>query len=314
MKKLLTFSIALLGTTVLFAQEVVTDSTAVVQEEVKTVEQKMEYDRSSLSLLMVYHPEDEFAAAIDSAYHAMPFPDKYDEHNIGFERIDNSTITGVQKGDKIGRFYLAEHYWLGSGEERNIEEAIRLYELIEEKYPLEVMMKYPSIQDLHSMTLIREALERMKDKPGPKDKGHDQGDHLTKLPEPRSETSYYFWAAHESQIKAGDVPRWIRVRISDHFQDTIDTDLDTKHKTEMDTFLNKNKLPETKQRQRYIMRNIVSDGDEFDTYEEILNEVEPIEFNINNYSIFGTHLNIEGCINKKLESPELILKNKVNLC
>lgn len=45
-------------------------------------------------------------------------------------------------------------------------------------------------------------------------------------------------------------------------------------------------------------------------YEEILNEVESIEFNINNYSIFGTHLNIEGCINKKLESPELILKNK----
>ena len=102
MKKLLTFSVALLGTVVLFAQEAVTDSTAVVQEEVKTVEQKMEYDRSSLSLLMVYHPEDEFGAAIDSAYHAMPFPDKYDEHNIGFERIDNSAITGVQKGNKIG--------------------------------------------------------------------------------------------------------------------------------------------------------------------------------------------------------------------
>ena len=108
-------------------------------------------------------------------------------------------------------------------------------------------------------------------KPGPKDKGHDQGDHLTKLPEPRSETSYYFWAAHKSQIETGDVPRWIRVRISDHFQDNIDTDLDTKHKTEMDAFLNKNKFPETKQRQRYIMRNIVSDGDEFDTYEEVLN-------------------------------------------
>jgi hypothetical protein len=59
---------------------------------------------------------------------------------------------------------------LGSGAERNIEEAIRLYELIEEKYPLEVMMKHPSLQDLHNMTLIKEALERMKDKPGPKDK------------------------------------------------------------------------------------------------------------------------------------------------
>lgn len=45
-------------------------------------------------------------------------------------------------------------------------------------------------------------------------------------------------------------------------------------------------------------------------YEEILNEVDVLEFNINNYSIFGTHLNIEGCINKKLESPQLILKNK----
>ena len=45
-------------------------------------------------------------------------------------------------------------------------------------------------------------------------------------------------------------------------------------------------------------------------YEEILSEVEILDFNINNYSIFGTHLNIEGCINKKLEYPELILKNK----
>ena len=76
----------------------------------------------------------------------------------------------AKKGDKIGMFYLAEHYWLGSGAERNIEEAIRLYELIEEKYPLEVMMKHPSLQDLHSMILIKEALERMKDMPGPKDK------------------------------------------------------------------------------------------------------------------------------------------------
>ena len=45
-------------------------------------------------------------------------------------------------------------------------------------------------------------------------------------------------------------------------------------------------------------------------YEEILNEVEAIEFNINNYSIFGTHLNIDGCINRKLVFPELVLKNK----
>ena len=91
MNKLLISLIALLGTVALFAQE-----------EGRTPEQRMEYDRSSLSLLMVYHPEDEFGAAIDSAYHAMPFPDKYDRHDIGFERIDNSAITGVQKGNKVG--------------------------------------------------------------------------------------------------------------------------------------------------------------------------------------------------------------------
>ena len=45
-------------------------------------------------------------------------------------------------------------------------------------------------------------------------------------------------------------------------------------------------------------------------YEEILNEVDILEFDINNYSIFGTHLNIDGCINKKLDNPTLVLKNK----
>lgn len=45
-------------------------------------------------------------------------------------------------------------------------------------------------------------------------------------------------------------------------------------------------------------------------YEKILNDLDDIEFNINNYSIFGTHLNIDGCINKKLDNPNLILKNK----
>lgn len=47
-------------------------------------------------------------------------------------------------------------------------------------------------------------------------------------------------------------------------------------------------------------------------YEEILNEVEILEFDISSYSIFGTHLNIEGCINTKLSNPKLILKGKNN--
>ena len=44
-------------------------------------------------------------------------------------------------------------------------------------------------------------------------------------------------------------------------------------------------------------------------YEQILNNIEE-SFSINNYSIFGTHFNIEGCINKKLDNPILVLKNK----
>ena len=44
-------------------------------------------------------------------------------------------------------------------------------------------------------------------------------------------------------------------------------------------------------------------------YEQILNNIEE-SFNINKYSIFGTHFNIEGCINKKLDNPTLVLKNK----
>lgn len=45
-------------------------------------------------------------------------------------------------------------------------------------------------------------------------------------------------------------------------------------------------------------------------YEDILDKVNEEAFNINSYSIFGTHLNIEGCINKELNNSDLILKNK----
>ncbi len=44
-------------------------------------------------------------------------------------------------------------------------------------------------------------------------------------------------------------------------------------------------------------------------YEDILDTINE-SFDINSYSIFGTHLNIEGCTNKVLEMPTLILKNK----
>jgi len=44
---------------------------------------------------------------------------------------------------------------------------------------------------------------------------------------------------------------------------------------------------------------------------ELLNDVEDIEFYITKYSIFGTHLNLEGCIDETIEGDtSLVLKNK----
>lgn len=48
-----------------------------------------------------------------------------------------------------------------------------------------------------------------------------------------------------------------------------------------------------------------------DTVYEILKDVENEEFYITNYSIYGTHMNINGCIDKVIEGDiSLVLKNK----
>lgn len=71
--------------------------TLAIDEYNQVVEQRMEYDRSSLAVAMVFHSEDEFGADIKTAFEVMPFPDKYDNHNVGMHVIDNATITGVHK-------------------------------------------------------------------------------------------------------------------------------------------------------------------------------------------------------------------------
>ena len=90
---------------IMIAQEV--DSLAVIEQEKidqhnQKVEARMNYDRSSLAVAMVYHAEDEFGEDIKIAFESMPFPDKYDSHNIGINLIDNMSITGVQKRDQNG--------------------------------------------------------------------------------------------------------------------------------------------------------------------------------------------------------------------
>ena len=104
MKKL--FFILMLVTSVsLYAQQEDTLALAqqqAVQEHNAAVEQQMNYDRSSLAVAMIYHTEDEFGADIKTAFEVMPFPDKYDDHNIGINVIDNAAIPPVRRQDECG--------------------------------------------------------------------------------------------------------------------------------------------------------------------------------------------------------------------
>lgn len=60
------------------------------------------YDRSSLSLVMIYHPEDEFGNDIQTAFSNMPFPDKYDNHDIGVNVINYNQIPPAGRGMDYG--------------------------------------------------------------------------------------------------------------------------------------------------------------------------------------------------------------------
>lgn len=104
MKKLFVLAAMVVSASV-FAQSA--DSLAIVEQQKieehnATVAQRMEYDRSSLAVAMIYHVEDEFGADIRTAFESMPFPDKYDNHDIGLSVIDNTNITPARKKDKYG--------------------------------------------------------------------------------------------------------------------------------------------------------------------------------------------------------------------
>ena len=73
----------------------------------ETTGELKEYDRNALATILVFHPEDEFGNDIFDAFIVMPTPDKYDDHSIYFNTIDNSTISGVVR-KKYG-LYKAKH-------------------------------------------------------------------------------------------------------------------------------------------------------------------------------------------------------------
>ena len=56
-----------------------------------------EYRRNSISTMMVYHSEDEFGKNIYEAFQAIPVPDKYDDHNIGWNVIINDSLVGAKR-------------------------------------------------------------------------------------------------------------------------------------------------------------------------------------------------------------------------
>lgn len=78
-----------------------------------------EYNRNSLATMMIYHPEDEFCKDIYKAFENMPFPDKYDNHNIGARYIDFNCFYGLKRNN--------ETYAFRSQDESQLEDNLNLY-------------------------------------------------------------------------------------------------------------------------------------------------------------------------------------------
>lgn len=62
------------------------------------------YDRSALSVMMVYHPDDEFAYNIVQVFDSMPTPDKYDNHNVGLRILDYNEFYGLKPKNETYAF------------------------------------------------------------------------------------------------------------------------------------------------------------------------------------------------------------------
>jgi len=86
-------------------------------------------------------------------------------------------------------------------------------------------------------------------------------------------TSTYYRIARNTEINGGDVPYYIRLRVSDHAQklspagERIMSLKDRKNAEEL-------KLPKTKKEQRYKLRYLTVSKEKFKTYEAALNDFE----------------------------------------
>lgn len=60
------------------------------EEDASSIEDFENYHRSSMSMITVVHPADSFSNEIKQAVVAMPFPEKYDKHDLGFTFVEGT--------------------------------------------------------------------------------------------------------------------------------------------------------------------------------------------------------------------------------
>lgn len=86
-------------------------------------------------------------------------------------------------------------------------------------------------------------------------------------------TSEYCWLARRQEIEDGSVPKLLKLRISEHTQHLSDAHLKELRDTERKEADNL-KIPKTKKKQRYEVKDIAVNEFNVSTYEEALHEVE----------------------------------------
>ena len=89
----------------------------------------------------------------------------------------------------------------------------------------------------------------------------------------KPKTSFYSIYAHRKQIEENNVPKMIRLRLSDHIQSLNDSAKQVV-KDRLQAKLDEVKIPKSKIKQRYIPIEIVVNDTVFDTYEDALEYVE----------------------------------------
>lgn len=91
----------------------------------------------------------------------------------------------------------------------------------------------------------------------------------------KSKTSKYLWLATREEVDSENVPYYIRLRISDHFQRySKEGEVKAKEKDKLNAEMLK--LPETKHKQKYRLREFIVNEIRYATYEEALADMEKL--------------------------------------